>query len=407
MYVWDSEYPWDIRTEKSCLALTEAGHRVHIVARNRKRLPTIESLPEGTVHRMRPWRWAGGLDGPLGFPAFFSPRWRSLIKAVSESVKADVIIARDLPLCPAAISVGRRLGIPVILDMAEHYPAMMRAIRETGRNRPLDWLVRNPALVERVERYCIQRVDHILTVADEMSDRLAAMGVERSRMTRVSNTPPRTARVLAPRPPRRGDEPVKLVYLGLLEVVRGISEAIDAVALLRGSVPRFTLLLVGSGRDEQLFRDRAMARGLKEDDVEFAGYIPYARAMDLVAAADIGLLPLHRNEHMDTTEPNKLFDYMSARLPVITSDTIPSARIVRAEGAGVVFTAQSAASLAEAIRALGEAKIRHEMGEKGRAAVDRYYHWEHDATELVQAVNRVVESARTARPIALRATPPS
>jgi len=386
VYVWDSDYPWDIRTEKSCLVLTEAGHRVHIVARNRRQQHITERLPEGTVHRMRPWKWAGRADAALGFPAFLNPRWRSLISRVSRDVHADVILVRDLPLCPVAISIGRRLQVPVILDMAEHYPAMMRALRETGRHQPLDWLIRNPALVEAVESYCIARVDHILVVADEMKARLASMGVDRARMTRVSNTPMLVSKPVVSREPRRDGEPIRLVYLGILEVVRGIDEVIDAVALLRGGPSRCTLLLIGSGRDEQLFRDRVAARGLTSDDVEFAGYVTYARAMEMVAAADIGVLPLHRNEHMDTTEPNKLFDYMSAGLPVITSDTIPSARIVRAEGAGVVFQAQSAESLADAIRALGDGDTRASMGARGKAAVERCYNWKHDASSLVHVV---------------------
>ena len=33
--VWDGEYPWDVRTEKVCRALTSRGHSVHMVARNR------------------------------------------------------------------------------------------------------------------------------------------------------------------------------------------------------------------------------------------------------------------------------------------------------------------------------------------------------------------------------------
>src|SRR5690349_20615071 len=99
VYVWDADYPWDVRTEKTCLALTEAGHDVHIVARNRKWSPLTERLPEATVHRMAPWRWAGQrLDGALGFPAFFSPRWRGLLDRTVRAVSADVIIARDVPL---------------------------------------------------------------------------------------------------------------------------------------------------------------------------------------------------------------------------------------------------------------------------------------------------------------------
>jgi glycosyltransferase involved in cell wall biosynthesis len=390
VYVWDADYPWDVRAEKSCLALTEAGHDVHIVARNRKRSPTVEKLPEATVHRMPPWHWAGRkLDAALGFPAFFNPRWRALIANTARAVHADVIIARDLPLCPTAISVGHKLGIPVVLDMAEHYPAMIRAIWQTGRHRPLDWLVRNPAAVERVERYCVRHVDHILTVADEMTERLVSLGAERSHITRVSNTPSVVRTTPHVAGPRGDGERIQLVYLGLMELVRGICDVIDAVALLRNARPRVVLLLIGSGRDAQLFRDRVKACGLTDDDVIFLGHVPYAQAIEVVANADIGVLPLHRNAHMDTTLPNKVFDYMSVGLPVITSDTIPSARLVEAEDAGVVFVAQNARSLADAIIALADPVTRREMGAHGRAAVERQYHWENDAARLINAVTNV------------------
>lgn len=392
LYVWDADYPWDIRTEKTCAALTEAGYDVHIVARNRKRLPLLEIRAEGTVHRMPVWGWAGRFDSALGFPAFFSPRWRRLISKTTRDVGAKLIIVRDLPLCPTAVRAGRQLGVPVMLDMAEHYPAIMRALRETGRQAVFDWIVRNPALVQLVERYSIRHVDHILTVANEMSDRLVVMGVDRARITRVGNTPLITADPqVGARPSRDAAVPV-VVYLGILEVVRGIGDLIDAAALLRQRGIRVKLLLIGSGRDEQLFRLRAASAGLNSNEVEFAGFVPYARAMEFVAAADIGVLPLHRNEHMDTTEPNKLFDYMSVGIPVITSDSVPSARIIRAEGAGIVFRARDIDELATAIDSLRDPVTRHEMGSRGRAAIERQYNWSLDAAELVRTVARLLSA---------------
>src|SRR3989442_12725885 len=72
--VWDSEYPWDVRVEKIARALTDAGHDVHLVARNRRGEAVTERLPEATVHRLTPWRWAGSrLRAAPMFPAFFNP----------------------------------------------------------------------------------------------------------------------------------------------------------------------------------------------------------------------------------------------------------------------------------------------------------------------------------------------
>src|SRR6185437_13478873 len=191
VYVWDADYPWDVRTEKVTLALTRAGHTVNIVARNRAWKQSTEVLPEGTVRRMAPWKGLGRrLDNALSFPAFFSPRWINLIDRTCRDAKADLIIVRDLPLCPTAISCGKRLGIPVVLDMAENYRASMRMLWEPARNTLFDFFASNPSITATVERSCVRDVDHIIVVVEESANRVAALGVPRDKLTVVSNTPP-------------------------------------------------------------------------------------------------------------------------------------------------------------------------------------------------------------------------
>jgi glycosyltransferase involved in cell wall biosynthesis len=395
VYVWDADYPWDVRTEKICATLTSAGHDVHIVARNRAWRPTEERLPEGTVHRMTPWRWLGRrLDAALGFPAFFSPRWYALLDRTVRQVRPHVLIGRDIPLAPTTIWVGRRHGVPVVLDVAEHYPAMIQVIYETGRQRPLDYLVRNPAAVRAVERYAVRRAGLNLVVVDEMVDRLAAMGVPRDRIDVVSNTTPRSR--AEPEPPRRDKAPgapIELVYLGNLEVARGIGELVDAVALLRDEGLPVRARIVGKGRDAELFQAQARDRGLTAAQIEFLGYVDRDTALATVEGADIGVLPHHYNDSWNATMPNKLFDYMAVGLPVVTSHAKPCARIIRETGAGEVFEAGDARSLADAIRRLASPSARAACGEAGRRAVLGRYNWETETAVLVRSIERVASTA--------------
>ena len=399
VYLWDADYPWDVRTEKVCAALTARGHDVHIIARNTARRPVVERRPEGTVHRMRPWRWLPErADALLGFPLFLSPRWLSLLTTVVRENRPHVIIARDLPLCPAAILVGRRTGVPIILDMAENYPAVISAIWEAGRQRPLDVLVRNPSIVAAVERYCIRRVDRILVVAEEARTRLEGMGVPRDRIDVVLNTPPRARAQQAATGSRSAPgAPLVVVYLGLLEIVRGIGDLIAAAAILRDRGRPVRIRLAGNGRDMALFQAQAASLGLTERDVEFLGFLPNDRALEIVAAADIGANPLHDGEKHDTCVPNKLFDYMAASLPVLTSDTIPSARIVRETKCGEVFRARDAQSLADALERLADPEVRAAEGRAGRIAVLERYHWERDCEVLSGAVARVTSDTGHSR----------
>ena len=124
--VWDAEYPWDVRVEKIALALTDAGHTVHLVARNRRNEPTTERLPEGTVHRLTPLRWApASLNAASMFPAFFNPRWIRAIARTARDARADVILSRDLPLAIPAVLAGPVAGefFHRVFDGAGHFVA--------------------------------------------------------------------------------------------------------------------------------------------------------------------------------------------------------------------------------------------------------------------------------------------
>jgi len=400
VYLWDADYPWDVRTEKICATLASAGHDVHVVARNRAWRPTRECLPEGTVHRMRPWRFAGRrLDSVLGFPLFFSPRWRRLLDRTVRAVRPDVIIARDIPLAATAISIGRRRGVPVVLDLAENYPAMMRMIFEGRRQRLFDYALRNPAAVAVVERYCLTRAARVWVVIDEMAERLVRLGVPADRIDLVSNTPPRRrAEADPPLRMRKPGEPLTLVYLGLLEIDRGLGELLDAVALLRDEGCAVRCTIVGKGRDAEIFRRQARALHLGEESVRFLGYVDRETALaTAVRDADIGVLPNHMNEAWNTTIPNKLFDYMAEALPVISSNVAPFARIVRDTQAGEVFEAGNAQSLADAIRRLADASRRTACGASGRAAVLARYHWERDTEALLRGLELAARSVSRVR----------
>jgi glycosyltransferase involved in cell wall biosynthesis len=388
VYVWDSEYPWDVRTEKVCRALAEAGHSVRITARNRKRRPAVEDLAEGRVMRMRPAAsLPRTLDHALSFPAFFNPRWVRLIERAVMDVGADMIIVRDLPLCPTAVHVGRRFGIPVVLDMAENYPAMMRALWETDRHTLIDYVVRNPRATSWVERYSVKAVDHIITVVEESAERVHALGVPRAKLSVISNTPPR-ARV-RPRREHASRATTDVVYMGNLEVARGLLEAIEAVAILRDRGVSARLRIIGRGRDEALLRARAAELGLDASSVEFLGFIEsHEEALGIVAASDVGLIPHRKCESWDTTIPNKLFDYMAAGIPTVSSNAAPCERIIEETGAGEIFVSGDAASLADAIVRASAPGRGRELGEAGQRAVLDRYNWEHDTGTLLGLLDR-------------------
>ncbi len=390
VYVWDADYPWDVRTEKVCSFLAGRGDDVTIAARNRAWRSVTEPRAEGTVRRMAPWRWLGrSLDGLLTFPAFFNPRWIRHLERMVRLARPAVIIVRDIPLGPTAIWVGRRRGIPVVLDMAENYPAMIAGVWETGRQGRFDWLVRHRAAVARVERWTVGRVAQILVVVEESRDRLVRMGIPPERISIVSNTPPRHRAASAPGGGAGSTgRALELVYLGLLEIHRGVGDLLAALALLRDRGHRVALTVIGDGRDDAELRRQAQRLQLGPPTLTFAGRLPNDAALRVVARADVGIVPHLANESWNTTVPNKLFDYMAAGLAVVSSDAAPCRRIVTDTGSGLVYRSGDPADLARAIEELMPDSVRTACGRAGQAAVLDRYNWESDCARLAGALDR-------------------
>jgi glycosyltransferase involved in cell wall biosynthesis len=309
---------------------------------------------------------------------------------------ADVILVRDLPLALTAVAVGRLAGIPVVLDMAENYPAMIRDLWDRQGFSVVDFVVRNPKLVSLVERISLKLCDHIVVVVEESRDRLVALGIPPSKVSLVINTPT-PERLVEPAPDRlvpRDGVNLVLVYLGLLEWPRGIETAIRAIGSVRTRIPGVKLLIVGSGRHERDFRSLVEHLNL-QNQVQFLGWLDYAEAIRVVDKSDIGLVPHHATESWNTTIPNKLFDYMSKGKPVIVSNAKPVERIVQEERCGMVFREQDSEDLARAIIALEPESVRTAMGRRGRDAVARKYNWAVDEQRLYQALESVVSRGRS------------
>jgi glycosyltransferase involved in cell wall biosynthesis len=393
--IWDADYPWDIRVEKVADSLGAAGHTVDLVCRNQGRRPRVERCGTFTVHRLPSLpRALGPLHAVANFPHPFSPVWLRSVASVVRNTRADLILVRDIPLVLPAVMVGRRHRIPVVLDMAENYPAMLDDRLRYTPTGSLGRLVRQPALARVIERAAFRLVDHIVVVVEESRDRLLEAGVAPSRLSVVGNTPRLdrwnpgdvTGRAGS------GSPGVGMVYLGNLDGSRGIDVAIRAVHRLKASNHAAHLAVIGDGPNIQGLRALTSELGVA-DRVRITGRLPFEVVQTELARADVGLIPHYSTAAWNSTIPNKLFDYMMLGLPVIVSDARPTARVVRDTGCGEVFHDRSVEDLARCIVALEGPAPRAQRGGNGCSAVRTRYNWTHDSRVLVETIESVARHA--------------
>ena len=392
--IWKNDYPWDVRIEKIANALSGQGHEVHIMCSNTKKLPRDELL--GRLHVVRLPAVANGfLNSLLSLPFHFNPFWMWMVVNVVRQQKLDLIIIRDVPLISIALYAKRKFRIPVILDMAENYPAMYwNKVRSGGWAGIKSWFIKNPQMIEYAERQSVRDSDHILVVVEESAARLTQRGVEPRKISIVSNTPDYSAS--RSQPTRRAIGVIQLVYAGFVQE-RGLDTVVRALSHVRTDSTPLRFLVVGDGDYLVRLKEITLECGV-EDLVVFTGWVDNKLIPGYIADSDIGVIPHRKNDHTDTTVPNKLFDYMAEGKPVIVSNAAPLERIVTEEDCGLVFSSGDVESFARVLRTmLADPLRREQMGKNGAEAVKRRYNWQYDAATLRDVVARVrdADASRT------------
>lgn len=385
--ILDREFPPDLRVENEIEALTGEGIEVHLACFTRKRLPSREIRGKLIIHRQP----VSGLTykssvAALTFPRYFG-FWRHFLQTLVHTNNFNIIHVHDLPLVKVGVGLKKNLGIPLIADLHENWPAYLRMAQHT---RTVTGRILSPnKMWVRYEKDILQDTDHIIVVVDEAKQRLSSMGLDPEKITIVSNTL-NIAHAHFPEHTEEHKTPV-LFYAGGINFHRGLQTVIKAMA--KTGQKRYKLLALGEGRYKNNLIDLATSLGL-EDFVDFPGWVPYQKMLQRMNNSEYALIPHIKSDHTDSTIPHKLFQYMYAGIPVIASNCIPIERIIKETGAGIIFPSEDSERLAEILDSLNGEK-KEEMGKNGRYWVKEKYNWQHDAENLVKVYKKLIDKSKT------------
>lgn len=158
---------------------------------------------------------------------------------------------------------------------------------------------------------------------------------------------------------------------------RGIEELIEAVRLVRRSVPEMRLLLwlAGTGAASEAYL-RSLAEGPAAEPWIEIGAAPYERMSSELGRATILCIPTPGHPYWDSVAPIKLFDGFAAGRPTLVTPRVETAEIVLRHEAGVVARGDDPDALAEGLlRLVGDDGPARAMGANARLAAERDYDW--------------------------------
>lgn len=291
----------------------------------------------------------------------------------------DLVVANDARVLALAFAVAG--DAPVWADMHEWAPE--------ERTHVLSWRLLVAPFMTHLCRTYLPRAAAVTTVGGEIAGLYQKhFGVDARVM--------RNAAPYAELEPSPVDEHrIRLAHSGGAVHGRNLEAMIDAVRQLDD---RFTLDLylvpaADGGRYLRTLRDRAEG----DSRIVFRDPVPPADLPATLNAYDVGVFwipPVHTNARL--TLPNKLFDYVQARLAVAIGPTLEMERLVRARDLGVVSTGFSVDECADSLRDLTPSEISRFKQASAAAARDLSFEHEREAAlEMLRPLLAHSGSAQT------------
>ncbi|MBE3086229.1 MAG: glycosyltransferase family 4 protein [Bacteroidetes bacterium] len=388
LMVLESEFPPDVRVENEMLALSEAGHEVHLTCSTRKNRPQNELFGKAVIHRktITSFIYKSSV-GCLKFPFYFN-FWRSFIFNLCANEKFDVIHIHDLPLSKVGVEVKRRFNIPLIIDLHENWPALIKTATHTrtflGR-----LLSSNKQWIE-YERKMLPEADKVITIIEEARDRIIGLGIEPEKICMVSNTInfenlPITAKKKEP-------AAFTIFYGGAINKHRGLQIVLKAIKICVANNIDVRLWIVGNGSFRKELEELSETLNIKSH-VHFLGQKPFHEMLEILAKSDIAIIPHLRTDNNDASSPNKLYQYMYLNKPIVSSDCTSLKRIINETHTGFIYKNDSAGDLASLIGKLHKDRsLLDAISDNGRKAVMAKYNWNVDKERLIKAYSHLAEN---------------
>ena len=171
-------------------------------------------------------------------------------------------------------------------------------------------------LVVLLEQLSIRYANKVLTVNEALRKRFIERGAHAPKISIVRNVPDEG---LCTTPlPQSNKKGFTLLTHGTILQRYGQEVIVRALPLIRSQIEDLHLLIVGDGENTEQVRS-LVAEHDCSDIVTFTGRVPFSEIGEFISAADIGMVPLLHSPFSELCQPNKLFEYVACRKPVIAS----------------------------------------------------------------------------------------
>ena len=351
----------DVRIfHKECTSLAKAGFDVSLICAN------AETEEKNGVHII-------GVTSKSTSRAARALSTVNQIYVKAKEIDADIYHLHDPELLRIALTL-KRGGKKVIFDVHEDLPRQI--LSKHWIPRPLR--ITASKVVEKLEKIICKRLDAIITVTEFITSRFKYI----NKNTVTVNNYPLDHEISGDGLPIGKTKAI--CYIGSISQIRGLQYLVDALDVNS----HVTLSLAGSWSPQEFKADLEARKGWKR--VEEFGLVSRKEVSKIMEHSIAGMVTFLPEPNHINAQPNKMFEYMSAGLPVIGSDFPLWREIIDGNECGLCVDPSNPQKIADAIMIILEnPDLAERMGQNGRKAIIEKYNWNNEAAKLVSIYNNL------------------
>lgn len=349
----------DNRIHKVACTLLKSGAQVTVIGRKRKNSLSVNNRPYQTKRF--------NLLFSQG-PAFYL-EYNIRLFLYLFFRRCNIIVSNDLDTLPGSYYASKLRFKTIVYDSHEYFTEVPELVDREFPKKV--WKI--------LESKILPKIKFAYTVSESIAKTYhKKYGIE---MEVIRNVPYFIKQPHA----NRNNGTKHILYQGSLNVGRGLEQMIDAMQFLED----VKLTIIGDGDITGQLKQRIEQKKLGAK-VEMKGKIPFAELPKHTAKANLGLA-LEENIGLNYyyALPNKLFDYIQARTPVLVSPFPEMQKIVKKYEIGTVYDHKDPKELAKKIKEIFELKNRYQKWQENTQIAAQELCWENEEKTLMNIYSQM------------------
>jgi glycosyltransferase involved in cell wall biosynthesis len=310
-----SVYRNDMRVIRYAEALAERGDHVDVLGLQGAGDEETEKIGNVNVYNLQP-RAKKNERSKLSFLVpLVRFLWASSAWIAKEHARKpyDLLHIHNVPDFLVFAAVWPRItGAKVILDIHDIVPEFYASkFHVEESSLPI-------LMLKSVERASASMADRVIVSNHLWLDKFAKRTGANGKCTVFINNV--DGAIFYPRPRVRNDGKVIVVFPGGLQWHQGLDIAIRAFEKVSQVVPRAEFHIYGDGNMKEKLVALASELGL-EEKVRFYEPLPVRKIAEIMAEADLGVVPKRADSFGNEAYSTKIMEFMSIGVPVVVSNT--------------------------------------------------------------------------------------